>query len=165
MSYKTAPTSPNPYITRKLNNMDEAKAIKKERKDWTRIYHKMLKEIEAMIYVQRRVKDMMKIAKEANTTIAEMEGAILEANINNQVTNAINIAEVLEDLRYLVQSNMENWVFQIQRMLADELDAYKRKKQICEQQYSRNTRFIQGRRSKRKRRKSRRRKSNFNQAL
>jgi len=29
----TAPTSPNPYITRKLNNMDEAKAFKKEQDD------------------------------------------------------------------------------------------------------------------------------------
>ena len=31
-----------------------------------------------------------------------------------------------EDLQYLIQSNMENQVFQVQRMLADELDAYKR---------------------------------------
>jgi len=33
--------------------MDEAKALKEERKDWTRIYHKTLKGIEAMIDVQR----------------------------------------------------------------------------------------------------------------
>jgi len=39
----------------------------------------------------------------------------------------MNIAGVSEDLRYLVQSNMENWVFQTQRMLADELDAYRGK--------------------------------------
>ena len=26
----TAPTSPNPYITRKLNNMDEAKSFKEK---------------------------------------------------------------------------------------------------------------------------------------
>jgi len=48
-----------------------------------RTYYKMLKGIEVMIDVQRRVKDIMKIAKEAKTTIAEMEGAILEASINN----------------------------------------------------------------------------------
>ena len=29
----TAPISPNPYITRKLNNMDEAKEFKKEQDD------------------------------------------------------------------------------------------------------------------------------------
>ena len=29
-NYTTAPAFPNPYITRKLNNMDEVKAFKKE---------------------------------------------------------------------------------------------------------------------------------------
>jgi len=29
-NYATAPTSPNPYISRKLNNMEEAQVIKKE---------------------------------------------------------------------------------------------------------------------------------------
>ena len=29
-NYTTAPTFSNPYITRKLNNMDEVKAFKKE---------------------------------------------------------------------------------------------------------------------------------------
>ena len=126
-NYMTTPTSPNPYVTQKLNNIDKAKALKEERKDWTRIYHKMLKGIEVIIDVQRRVKDIIKIAEEANTIITEMKGAILEASINNWVTNAMNIIEVLEDLRYLVQSNMENQVFQIQQMLADELDVYKEK--------------------------------------
>ena len=39
--------------------------------------------------------------------------------------NTTNILGVSEDLQYLIQSNMENQVFQIQRILADELDAYK----------------------------------------
>ena len=29
-NYMTVPTSPNPYITRELNNMDKAKEFKKE---------------------------------------------------------------------------------------------------------------------------------------
>ena len=82
-NYMTAPTSPNPYITRKLNNMDEAKAFKNEQDNWTRIYHKMLKGLEAMIDVKNQVQDMMKIAEEANTTIIEMEGTILKVSINN----------------------------------------------------------------------------------
>ena len=45
----TAPTSPNPYITKKLNNMDEARMMKAERNDWTRTYHKILKGLEMMI--------------------------------------------------------------------------------------------------------------------
>ena len=49
----TASTSPNPYITRKLNNIDEAKVFKEEQDDWTKLYHKTLKGIEVMIDVQR----------------------------------------------------------------------------------------------------------------
>jgi len=32
-NYTTTPTSPNPYISRKLNNINPAKAMKKERED------------------------------------------------------------------------------------------------------------------------------------
>ena len=86
-----------------------------------------LKELEAMIDVQRQVKDIIKIVVEVNTTIIEMEDMILKASTNNQVINATNIAKVSEDLRYLIQSNMEDWVFQIQWMLADKLDTYRGK--------------------------------------
>ena len=123
----TTPTSPNPYITRKLNNMDEAQVLMKEWDDWTRLYHKISKEIEAMIDIQKQVWNMMKIAEETNMTITEMEEIILQASINNQTMNATNILGILEDLQYLIQSNMEDQVFQIQRMLADELDVYREK--------------------------------------
>ena len=46
-------------------------------------------------------------------------------SINNQTTNATNIAGISEDLWYMIQSNMKEQVFQTQRMLADELDRYK----------------------------------------
>ena len=36
-----------------------------------------------MIDIQRQVREMMKIAREANTTITEMESNILKASINN----------------------------------------------------------------------------------
>ena len=71
----------------------------------------MLKGLEAMIDVQKQVKDIMKIVAETNTTITEMEDSILKASINNQVINTTNIAEVSEDLQYLIQSDMGNWVF------------------------------------------------------
>ena len=54
-NYLTAPTSPNLYITRKLNNMDKAKAMKVEQEDWTRLYHKTLKGLEVMIDIQGQV--------------------------------------------------------------------------------------------------------------
>ena len=88
-------------------------------------YHKTLKGLEVMIDMQKQVKDIMKIAAEANMTITEMKETILKASINNQVINTTNITGISEDLRYLIQSDMENHVFQVQRMLADELDAYK----------------------------------------
>ena len=57
----------------------------------------------------------------------EMEGTILMASINNQVINTTNITQISEDLQYMVQSDMNKRAFQIQRMLADELDQYKGK--------------------------------------
>ena len=97
-NYLTASTFPNPYVTRKLNNMEEARMMKGKRNDWTRIYHKMLKDLEAMIDVQKQIKDMMKIVVETNMMIIEMEDSILKASINNQVINTTNIAGISEDL-------------------------------------------------------------------
>jgi len=62
-NYMTVPISSNPYITRKLNNMDEAKLFKKEYDNWTKLYHKMLKGLEAMMDVQRQVWDMVKMVE------------------------------------------------------------------------------------------------------
>ena len=126
-TFVTAPTSPNPYISRRLNNMDQAQVMKRERENWTRSYHKTLKGIEAMIDVQRMLKDMKKIAEETSTTVTEMEGTILSASINNRTMNATNITQISEDLWYLIQSDMDDRALEIQRMLADELDQYKGK--------------------------------------
>ena len=126
-NYTMAPTSPNPYISRKLNNIDQAQIMKKEREDWSRLYYKTLKEIEVMIDIQGIVKDMKKIVEETNTIIMEMEGMILTASINNRTVNTTNIMQISKDLQYLVQSDMNKWAFQIQRMLANELDHYKGK--------------------------------------
>ena len=107
--------------------MNQAQVMKREREDWERLYHKTLKGIEAMIDVQRAMKDMKRLAEEAGTTIAEMEGIILTASINNHTTNATNITQMAEDLHYLIQSDMDDRAFQVQRRLADELDQYKGK--------------------------------------
>jgi len=44
-----------------------------------------------MIDVQRIMKDMKKLAEETSMTVAEIEGTILTASINNQTTNTTNI--------------------------------------------------------------------------
>ena len=126
-NYATAPTSPNPYVSQKINNMDQAQVMKREQEDWTRLYHKTLKRLETMIDIQRMAKDIKKLAEEVNTTLMEMEGTVLMASINNQVMNVMNITQISEDLWYLVQSDMDERAFQIQRMLANELDHYKEK--------------------------------------
>ena len=41
-NYTSAPTSPNSYIFRRLNNMNKAQAMKKEWDDWTVLYYKMM---------------------------------------------------------------------------------------------------------------------------
>ena len=54
-TFITTPTSFNLYITRKLNNMDKARIFKKEHNNWTKLYYKTLKGLEAMIDVQKQV--------------------------------------------------------------------------------------------------------------
>jgi len=126
-TFITAPTSPNPYVSRKINNMDQAQVMKREREDWERTYHKTLKGLEVMIDMQRMIKNIKKLAEEANMTLTKAEGTILKTSINNRTMNAMNIMQILEDLWYMVQSDMEEQMFQTQRMLADELNRYKGK--------------------------------------
>jgi len=68
----------------------------------------MLKGLETIINVQKQVRNIMKIAEEANMTITEMERTILKASINNQTINTMDILGISEDLQYLIQSNMKD---------------------------------------------------------
>ena len=107
-TFITAPTSPNPYISRQLNNINKAKMFKKEQDNWIYLYHKTLKRLEVMINVQRQVQDILKMAEEANITIIEMEGTILKASINNRIMNTMNILRISEESYYqLLQSRGE----------------------------------------------------------
>ena len=80
-----------------------------------------------MIDMQRMTKDIKKLAEETNTILTKIEEMVLMASNNNRVTNVTNLTQISEDLWYLVQSDMDDRAFQIQRMLADELDRYKGK--------------------------------------
>ncbi len=57
--------------------------MKREREDWTRLYHKILKGLEMMIDVQRMMKDIKKLVEETNTVLTEMKGTILTVSIIN----------------------------------------------------------------------------------
>ena len=50
--------------------------MKREREDWTRLYHKTLKELEIMINVQRMAKDIKRLVEETNTILTEIEGTV-----------------------------------------------------------------------------------------
>jgi len=63
--------------------MDKARIMKNERNNWTRTYHKTLKGLEAMIDVQKQIKDILNIAAETNITITKIEDSILKVSINN----------------------------------------------------------------------------------
>ena len=82
--------------------------MEEEHNDWSKLYHKMLKGLETIINVQKQVRNIMKIAEEANMTITEMERTILKASINNQTINTMDILGISEDLQYLIQSNMKD---------------------------------------------------------
>ena len=97
-NYATAPTSPNPYISQKLNSMDQAQIMKREQEDWSRLYYKTLKGLETMINVQRMTKDIKKLAEETHTILTEIKEMILIASNNNQVMNATNLTQISEDL-------------------------------------------------------------------
>ena len=71
------------------------------------------------------MKDIIKIAEETNMTITEIEKTILKVSINNRTMDAMNILGISKNLQYLIQSNMEDQAYQIQRILANELETYK----------------------------------------
>ena len=63
--------------------MNKTKLFKKECNNWTKLYHKTLQGIEIIIDVQKQVRNIIKMAKEINTTITEMEETILKASNHN----------------------------------------------------------------------------------
>jgi len=81
-----------------------------------------------MVDVQMQLQNIMKLAEEANTQIVEIKSTILQASNNHQKQTAGDIFSITEDLQNIVQSNMENQAYHIQKLLADKLDEYKGKR-------------------------------------
>ena len=63
-----------------------------------RKYHKIIQEIERMIDVQMQLQNIVKLAEEANTQIAEIKSTILQASDNYQMQTAGNIFSISKDL-------------------------------------------------------------------
>ena len=94
----TALTSPNIYVSRKLNNIKEANLLKKEYNNWTKLYHKLLQGIETMIDILKQVQNIIMLVEEMNITITEIEGTILKASNNHWTLNIANIFSISKDL-------------------------------------------------------------------
>ena len=77
--------------------------------------------------MQMQLQNTMKLAEEANIQITEIEPIILQASNNYWMQTAKDIFSISEDLWNIIQSDMENQVYHIQKMLADKLDNCKRK--------------------------------------
>jgi len=107
--------------------MNLIKTINDEKKDWTKKYHKVIQGIERMVDMQMQLQNIMKLAEEANIQITEIKFTILQTSNNYQMQTAGDIFSISEDLQNIIQSDMENQVYHIQKLLADKLDNCKEK--------------------------------------
>jgi len=107
--------------------MNLIKTINDEKKDWTKKYHKVIQGIERMVDMQMQLHNIMKLAEEANIQITEIKFTILQTSNNYQMQTAGDIFSISEDLQNIIQSDMENQVYHIQKLLADKLDNCKEK--------------------------------------
>ena len=80
-----------------------------------------------MVNMQMQLQNIMKLAEEVNIQIAEIKSTILQASDNHQTQIAGDIFNITKDLQNIVQSNIENQAYHIQKLLADELDECKGK--------------------------------------
>ena len=80
-----------------------------------------------MVDIQIQLQNILKLAEEANTQIAEIERTILQASYNYQTQTAVDIFSISEDLCNIIQSDIENQVYHIQQLLVDKLDNCKEK--------------------------------------
>ena len=90
-------------------------------------YHKIIWEIEQIVNIQAQLQNIIRLAEEANIQIAEIETTILQASDNYWTQTVRDIFSISEDLQNIVQSDMKNQVYHIQKLLVDELDNCKGK--------------------------------------
>ena len=63
--------------------------------------------------VQLQLQNIIKLVKEANTQIAEIEETILQTSYNYWAQPAADVFSILEDLCNIIQSDMENQAYHI----------------------------------------------------
>jgi len=92
-----------------------------------------------MVDMQMQLQNIMKLAEKANIQITKIKFTILQTSNNYQMQTAGDIFSISEDLQNIIQSNMENQVYHIQKLLADELDNCKEKENNYVEGYIKET--------------------------
>ena len=83
-----------------------------------------------MADIQLQIQNIIKLAKVANTQLAEIKTTILQASNNYRTQMAGDISSISQDLQNIIQGDMENQAYHIQMLLADKLDSCKGKGNI-----------------------------------
>ena len=140
----TTPTSPNPYASHTINNINLITTLNNDRKDQIKKYYKIIQRIEIMADIQCQLQNIITLVDVANTQLAEIETTILQVSDVYGIQIASNIFSISEDLQDIIQGNMKTQVYHIQSLLANKLDRYKGKRKFLYRQlYKGNTRCIQ----------------------
>jgi len=120
--FTIVPTSPNPYVSCTINNMDLIITLNNEKKDWIRRYYKIIRGLETMANIQLQLQNIIWLAKVADTQLAEVKTTILQASDIYKMQTRGDIFSILEELQNIIQGEMEKQLYHIQVLLADELD-------------------------------------------
>jgi len=100
MSYQfeTTPTSPNPYVAYTVNNINLIVILNKEKKDWTRKYHKIIQGLETMVDKQLQLQNTVKLADAMNNQLEDIETTLLQASKDHKTQIGGNIYSISEEL-------------------------------------------------------------------
>jgi len=96
--FTTTSISFNPYISCIVNNIDLITTLNNKRKDWTKKYYKIIKEIKTIANIQIQLQNIVKLVKVANMQLAEIETTILQESGEYRTQAARDIFSISEDL-------------------------------------------------------------------
>ena len=74
----------------------------RDKKDWTKKYHKIIQEIKRILEVQIQPQNIVKLVEEANTQVVEIENTILQASNNYRTQIVGDIFCISEDLQNII---------------------------------------------------------------
>jgi len=109
MSYQfaTAPTFSNSYITCIISNMNLIMILNKEKKDWTKKYHRIIQGLETMANIWLQVQNIVKLANIANNQLANIKTTLLQTGEIHKTQIRGDIYSISEKLRNIIYRDIE----------------------------------------------------------